>query len=127
MKKRPIGVTILAVLAALAAIVAGFRVLQFLGLFPFWFGPVPFRNFSLICRPNVGFPGLYLHLAGENALGCQSPGLVVLGSHLRVQPNLGIYDPGRRCSLGRCSCFICAQRIDFDLCVAAQHQESLWD
>ena len=47
MKKRPIGVTILAVLAALAAIWAGFRVLQFLGIFPFWFGPVPFRSFSL--------------------------------------------------------------------------------
>ncbi len=46
MKKRPIGVTILAVLAALAAIWAGYRVLQFLGLFPFWFGPVPFRSFS---------------------------------------------------------------------------------
>ena len=47
MKQRPIGVTILAVLAALAAVWAGYRVLQFLGLFPFWFGPVPFRNFSL--------------------------------------------------------------------------------
>jgi hypothetical protein len=47
MKTRPIGVTILAVLAVLAAIFAGYRVLQFLGLFPFWFGPVPFRTFSL--------------------------------------------------------------------------------
>ena len=46
MKKRPIGVTVLAVLAALAAIFAAYRVLQFLGLFPFWFGPVPFRSFS---------------------------------------------------------------------------------
>lgn len=55
MKKRPIGVTILAVLAALAAIVAGFRVLQFLGLFPFWFGPVPFRNFSLFAALMWGF------------------------------------------------------------------------
>lgn len=47
MKKRPISVTILAILAAFAAIVAGFRVLQFLGLIPFWFGPIPFRSFSL--------------------------------------------------------------------------------
>ena len=46
MKNRPIGVTVLAVLSALATIWAGFRVLQFLGLFPFWFGPVPFRTFS---------------------------------------------------------------------------------
>ena len=47
MKQRPIGVTILAVLAALAAIFAGYHVLQFIGLLPFWFGPVPFRSFSL--------------------------------------------------------------------------------
>ena len=47
MKTRPIGVSILAVLAALAAVWAGYRVLQFLGLFPFWFGPVPFHSFSL--------------------------------------------------------------------------------
>jgi hypothetical protein len=47
MKNRPIGVTILAVLAAVAAIFAGIRVLQFLGLIPFWFGPIPFRSFSL--------------------------------------------------------------------------------
>ena len=45
MKKRPIGVTILAVLAALAAVFAGYRVLQFLGLFPFWLGPLPFKIF----------------------------------------------------------------------------------
>jgi hypothetical protein len=47
MKTRPIGVSVLAVLAALAAIWSGYRVLQFLGLFPFWFGPVPFHSFSL--------------------------------------------------------------------------------
>ena len=47
MKSRPIGVTVLAVLAALLAIFAGYRVLQFLGLFPFWVGTIPFRSFSL--------------------------------------------------------------------------------
>jgi len=55
MKKRPIGVTILAVLAALAAVVAGIRVLQFLGIFPFWFGPIPFRSFSLFAALMWGF------------------------------------------------------------------------
>jgi hypothetical protein len=47
MKTKPIGVSILAVLATFAALWAGYRVLQFLGLFPFWYGPVPFRSFNL--------------------------------------------------------------------------------
>lgn len=46
-KDRPIGVTILAILAGIAAVFAAFRALQFLGLFPFFFGPIPFRTFSL--------------------------------------------------------------------------------
>jgi hypothetical protein len=45
--KRPIGVTILAILAGVLAVIAGVRTLQFLGLLPFFFGPVPFRSFSL--------------------------------------------------------------------------------
>lgn len=45
--KRPIGVTILAILAGIAAVLAGIRTVQFLGLFPFFFGPIPFRTFSL--------------------------------------------------------------------------------
>lgn len=47
MKERPIGVTILAILAGVLAFLAGVRVLQFLGLIPFFFGPIPFRTFSL--------------------------------------------------------------------------------
>ena len=39
MKSRPIGVTILAVLAGAAAVVAVVRVLQFIGLIPFFAGP----------------------------------------------------------------------------------------
>lgn len=45
--KRPIGVTILAILAGVLAVIAGVRTLQFLGLLPFFFGPMPFRSFSL--------------------------------------------------------------------------------
>jgi hypothetical protein len=45
--KRPIGVTILAILAGVLAVIAGVRTLQFLGLLPFFFGPIPFRSFSL--------------------------------------------------------------------------------
>jgi hypothetical protein len=47
-KKRPVGVTILAVLAALGAIVAIIHTLQMLGLWPISFGPVRFFTFSLI-------------------------------------------------------------------------------
>ena len=49
MKKRPIGVTILAVLAGLAAVLAGYRVLQFLGLFPFWVS-MPFQDMAMPIR-----------------------------------------------------------------------------
>lgn len=46
-RSRPFGVTVLAILAGLAAVLAGIRTLQFLGLIPFLFGPIPFRTFSL--------------------------------------------------------------------------------
>ena len=47
-KERPVGVTILAVLAGIAAILAAFHALQFLGIFPFILGPsgYKFRYFS---------------------------------------------------------------------------------
>jgi len=40
MKKRPFGVTVLAILAGLAAVLAGVHALQFLGIIPFAFGPL---------------------------------------------------------------------------------------
>ena len=43
MTHRPFGVTVLAVLAAVAAVVAAIHTLQFLGIFPFLFGPFTFR------------------------------------------------------------------------------------
>ena len=47
-KERPVGVTILAVLAGIAAVLAAFHALQFLGIFPFLLGPsgYKFRYFS---------------------------------------------------------------------------------
>ena len=44
MKERPIGVTILAILAGIAAVLAAINALQFLGIFPFFIGSVPFRT-----------------------------------------------------------------------------------
>jgi hypothetical protein len=38
-KERPVGVTILAILAGLAAVIAAIHALQFLGIFPFVIGP----------------------------------------------------------------------------------------
>lgn len=47
-KQRPFGVTVLAVLAGVAALLAIIHTLQLLGLWPFWLGPVRFFTFSLI-------------------------------------------------------------------------------
>ena len=47
-KKRPIGVTILAIFAALAAIAAIIHTLQMLHLLPVFLGPVSFFTFSFI-------------------------------------------------------------------------------
>jgi len=45
---RPIGVTILAILAVIAAVIAGIHTLQYLHLFPFFLGPVTFFGFDLL-------------------------------------------------------------------------------
>jgi hypothetical protein len=44
--KRPFGVTVLAVLAGIAAFMAGVHTLQSLGILPFFLGPFSFRAFS---------------------------------------------------------------------------------
>ena len=46
MKKRPFGVTVLAILAALAAVLAGVHALQAIGLFPYLIGPFSVHAFS---------------------------------------------------------------------------------
>lgn len=48
MKERPIGVTILAILAGIVAVIAAFHTLQFLGILP-WIrvGPFAVRDFNL--------------------------------------------------------------------------------
>ncbi|HUV27475.1 MAG: hypothetical protein WA997_11600 [Anaerolineales bacterium] len=53
-KERPIGVTILAVLAGIAALIAAFHALQFLGIIKFNFGPFSFRNFNLFAALMYG-------------------------------------------------------------------------
>ena len=48
MKSRPFGVTVLAILAGIAAVLAAIHALQSLGIFPFVIGPFKvhaFRNF----------------------------------------------------------------------------------
>lgn len=46
--RRPIGVTILAILALLAALVNAYHALQFMGLFPVTLGPISFFNINLL-------------------------------------------------------------------------------
>ena len=45
-QRRPIGVTILAIMAGIAAVLAVIHTLQFLGIIPFFVGPVAFRTFN---------------------------------------------------------------------------------
>lgn len=53
-KERPIGVTILAVLAGIAAVIAAYHTLQFLGIFRINLGPLSFRNFDLFAALMYG-------------------------------------------------------------------------
>jgi len=46
MKKRPFGVTLLAILAGLAAVLAGIHALQSLGIFPYMLGPFSVHAFN---------------------------------------------------------------------------------
>jgi hypothetical protein len=46
MNQRPIGVTILAILAGVLAVLAAINALQFLGIIPFFIGPVVLRTFN---------------------------------------------------------------------------------
>jgi hypothetical protein len=46
-RTRPIGVTVLTVLAGLAAVLSGIHLLQALGIFPYIIGPISIRDFSL--------------------------------------------------------------------------------
>jgi hypothetical protein len=46
MKKRPFGVTVLAILAGIAAVLAGVHSLQALGIFPIMIGPFSVHAFS---------------------------------------------------------------------------------
>ena len=46
MKKRPFGVTVLAILAGIAAVLAGVHALQSLGILPFALGPFTVHAFS---------------------------------------------------------------------------------
>ncbi|MGZ6364976.1 MAG: hypothetical protein ACXWPS_03315 [Ktedonobacteraceae bacterium] len=46
MRSRPIGVTILAILAGIAAVLAAVHALQFLGIFPFFFSPLGLISMS---------------------------------------------------------------------------------
>jgi len=54
-KERPIGVTILAILAAFAALMAFMYTLQMLHILPFYLGPIAYWEFSLIGAMFWGF------------------------------------------------------------------------
>ena len=69
MRERPIGVTILAILAGVAAVLAAIHALQFLGIIPFFIGgTVPVHYVSICYCSDVGITRLDIHLAGADAL-----------------------------------------------------------
>jgi len=47
-RSRPFGVTVLAIMAAIAGLVAAYRTFQYLHILPFFLGPVAFYNFDLL-------------------------------------------------------------------------------
>lgn len=53
-RERPIGVTILAVLAGIAAVIAAYHALQFLGIIKFNLGPFSVRNMNLFAALMYG-------------------------------------------------------------------------
>jgi len=63
-KERPIGVTILAILAGVAAVLAAIHALQFLGIFPFFIGHVAVRTF------NFFYALMYLCPSSSTPLSC---------------------------------------------------------
>jgi hypothetical protein len=46
-RARPFGVTVLAILAGIAGVVAAYHTLQYLHILPFWLGSVAFYGFDL--------------------------------------------------------------------------------
>ncbi|MFC1960531.1 hypothetical protein ACFLYO_07465 [Chloroflexota bacterium] len=58
MTKRPIGVTLLAMLSIIGIVVAVYRTLQALGLFPLSFGPFEFYNLSIFAAFMYGLLAL---------------------------------------------------------------------
>ena len=83
-RERPIGVTILAIVAIIAAVNAFIVTLQMLHLLPTYLGPIAFYQFSLIGATNMGVH--CLHMAGYSRGAVDSPsiGMVVDGADCRV-------------------------------------------
>ncbi|MDX1435645.1 MAG: DUF4332 domain-containing protein [Anaerolineales bacterium] len=64
--RRPIGVTILAVMAAIAAVIAFYQTLQFLGILPISLGPLNFFGFNLLGAIFSGLLGIIYLWAAAN-------------------------------------------------------------
>lgn len=81
--ERPIGVTILALLAVLLAILNGIATLRFLGFFSLCRASGHPYFQSLVC-PIVRPADLYLGVGGQDALGGKSAGLDIYGCYLDI-------------------------------------------
>ena len=68
MTKRPLGATILAVLAGVALLLAIVHLLQALGILPYFVGPVAFRRLQPVVRAPVGPDDLGLAVGRRGAV-----------------------------------------------------------
>ena len=68
MKKRPFGVTVLAILAGIAAVLAAVHALQSLGIFPYVLGGFQSSCLQLLEFLDVGPDGLGVGLGVPDAL-----------------------------------------------------------
>lgn len=120
--KRPIGVTILAGLAGIAALLAAYHLLQSLGIIKITVGPISVRGFQPVERLHVGNHALDLGLGRPDALVDESAGLAIPRRHLDLQPDCGFHLPDRpEHNLVGCQRELHRQRRDFDLPDAAKY------
>ena len=122
MNDRPIGVTLLAVVAGVSAVLAGVATLRFLGFLPF-LGPVDGRIFSLWYALLYGLLTYVWVWVAQMLWRVEYEGWL-FGTHNCVQSDTQFHSLDFRGCLGRRSGFDGVEHVDPDLYHAARDAES---
>ena len=106
-KERPVLVTILAILAGIAAVIAAVHAIQFLGIFPFVVGPSGYtvHYFSFWVCADVWVALLGLHLADDGALARRTWSLDIPGDRHHVLSDHRLVSVDWRIHLAGCLLF----------------------